>query len=339
MAYQVRIVGMDQVFSVRDGESILDGALRAGASMPHDCQFGGCGTCRIKVESGVIRYDEFPMALAPEEAAQGYALACQAKPTEDLVVNIARKTIPFAAPRRVTARVVHIRNLTPGIRHLSLELPEGIDLDYRPGQYMNVLLGQDAFRSFSMASPPVPGGNQVDFHVRRIAGGYFTDRVLSSLNPGQELQIEIPLGEFCYHEEDWRPLLMVATGTGVAPIKAILQSLLDRGDCPPVSLYWGMRTESDLYLLEEIASWKDRLCDFSFVPVLSRAEVSWQGRTGYVQQAVCDDFPDLSEHAVYLCGSPSMIGDAKSLFLQQGAEPAYIYADGFSFQHQSAFAD
>ncbi|MGN6660244.1 MAG: 2Fe-2S iron-sulfur cluster-binding protein, partial [Achromobacter mucicolens] len=139
-------------------------------------------------------------------------------------------------------------------------------------------------------------------------------------------------------EEDWRPLIMMATGTGIAPIKAILESLLDNEDCPPVTLYWGMRTEADLYLRDEIESWASRLYEFNFVPVLSRAGADWQGRRGYVQEAVLADHADLSEHAFYLCGAPEMIRQAKSLLAERGASLDHLYADSFTFQHALAAA-
>ena len=145
-------------------------------------------------------------------------------------------------------------------------------------------------------------------------------------------EVELPLGNFRLHAEDYRPLLMVATGTGLAPIKSMLESLMGDDDCPPVSLYWGMRTEADLYLHDEIQTWADRLYEFQYVPVLSRASDSWTGRRGHVQDAVLADLPDLSEHAIYLCGSPNMIADAKVAFAARGASMDHLYADSFVFQ-------
>ncbi|MBP6019036.1 MAG: 2Fe-2S iron-sulfur cluster binding domain-containing protein [Burkholderiaceae bacterium] len=337
MSYRVHVLGTDEAFEVNEDESILDGALRANVKMAHECQFGGCGTCRIKLEAGSVRYDEFPMALTEEEAAQGYALACQARPVSDVTLSAAKKGPTFAEPLRVGARLSAVQPLSADIVHLTLELPADTPLDYRPGQYMNILLDDGTSRSFSMASSAV-NGNLVDFHVRQIPGGHFTQQLLTALPAGSALNIEMPLGTFCYHEDDWRPLVMVANGTGLAPIKAILESLLDNDDCPPVSLYWGMRTEEELYLRDEIESWKNRLYEFNFVPVLSKGGPQWQGRRGHVQQAVAQDFNDLSEHAIYLCGSPNMIGDAKSLFAQHGADLDYMYADSFTFQYQTEAA-
>lgn len=156
---------------------------------------------------------------------------------------------------------------------------------------------------------------------------------------GQPLEVELPLGNFYYRARDWRPLIFVATGTGIAPIRAILESLLDDEDCPPISLYWGMRSEQDLYQFDEFTAWAKRLSDFSFIPVLSQPEPSWQGRVGYVQDAVCADHPDGSEFAFYLCGAPAMIADAQTKFKAIGADSDFIYADAFTFQHEQAVVE
>ncbi|UDG76082.1 2Fe-2S iron-sulfur cluster binding domain-containing protein [Achromobacter sp. 77] len=334
MAYRVHILETETAFEVEEGETVLQAAERSSVKLPHECTFGGCGTCRIKLESGAVRYDEFPMALTPEEAEQGFALACQARPAGDLCISVASSRQVFPDPRRIPATIHRIHRFCDDVVHLTLALPEA--LDYVPGQYMNVVLPDGETRSFSMAS--APAGNLIDFHVRRIPGGRYTDQWLGQAAAGAPVEIEAPLGVFSYHEEDWRPLIMMATGTGIAPIKAILESLLDNEDCPPVTLYWGMRTEADLYLRDEIESWASRLYEFNFVPVLSRAGADWQGRRGYVQEAVLADHDDLSEHAFYLCGAPEMIRQAQSLLAERGASLDHLYADSFTFQHALAAA-
>jgi CDP-4-dehydro-6-deoxyglucose reductase len=330
MKHRVVWLETGQSFDVAAGEAVLDAALRSQIALPHECQFGGCGACRIKLVEGTVGYDEeLPIGLTPEEAEAGYALACQARPASDLVISV-EPTVACSAPTRVIATVEEVRAMGSDVTRLRLRLPEHLDLVYQPGQYMNVQLGDGRHRSFSMASKP--GGNSVDFHVRRIPGGYFTDQHLHTLCDGSSLEVELPLGNFRFHAEDYRPLVMVATGTGLAPIKSMLESLMGDDDCPPVSLYWGMRTEADLYLHDEILRWAEHLYEFQYVPVLSRAASSWTGRRGYVQDAVLVDLPDLSEHAIYLCGSPTMIADAKAAFTGCGASIDHIYADSFVFQ-------
>jgi CDP-4-dehydro-6-deoxyglucose reductase, E3 len=331
MAHRVTVAQTSESFDVAEGESVLQGAIRSRVKLPHECTLGGCGTCRVKISEGAVAYDEFPLALSREEAQQGYALACRARPTSDLVISVER--IALAEPQRHTALITDIGAFSADVMHLSLALPDAEAFSYRPGQHMNIHLDDATHRSFSMAS--APDGNCVDFHVRRIPNGRFTQGHLGQLQPGDMLDVEIPLGTFRYHDEDYRSLVMVATGTGLSPIKCILESLMDDPDCPPVWLYWGARTEADLYLHDEIAKWGERLYEFQYVPVLSRAGASWQGRRGHVQQAVVADHPDMSEHSVYLCGSPLMINDAKRAFIERGASVDHIYVDGFNFQGRS----
>ena len=303
----------------------------------HECTFGGCGTCRVRLLEGQVRYEDFPMALTEEEHEEGFALACQARCMSDVTIEPAAKGLDFAAPFATTASVVSVSTLTPTISRLVLQLPHDAELEYRPGQYMNVVLPDGATRSFSMASSLLPD-NHVDFHIRRIPDGRFTQQQLAQLQPGDELQVELPHGTFCYHEDDWRPMIFGATGTGIAPIRAILESLLDRDDCPPMTLYWGMRAEAELYLKDEIESWAGRLYEFNFIPVLSQPSADWTGRRGYVQDAIMEDHDDLSEHAFYLCGAPEMIASAKQRFITRGAEMAFIYSDSFIFQHATPVA-
>ena len=331
MGFRVQVLDPPEAFDVEPGESLLAAALRCDVKLPHACTLGGCGTCRVKVAEGRVRYDDFPLALSREEAEQGYALACQARAESDLVIDVPR--VEFAEPTRQMAMVTGIAPFCGDVTHLQLVLPDLASIAYRPGQHMNLWLPDGTHRSFSMASPP--NGNAVDFHIRRIPGGRFTGQALAQIQPGDMMDVEIPLGTFRYHDEDYREILMVATGTGISPLKSILQALMDDPDCPPVSLYWGGRHGPDLYLDDEIRSWGDRLYEFRYHPVLSRADGGWSGHRGHVQEAVKRDIADLSQHSIYLCGSPTMIHDAKESFLAMGASVDHIYADGFNFQHGS----
>ena len=328
MAFRVQVEDSAQAFEAEAGESLLAAAMRCDVKLPHACTLGGCGTCRVKVREGRVRYEEMPIALSPEEAQQGYALACQARAECDLVIEVPR--IELAEPSRQAAMVTDVSPFCENVMHLSLVLPEIASLAYRPGQHMDLILPDGAHRSFSMASPPK--ANEVDFHIRRIPGGRFTGTTLDALQPGDMVEVEIPLGTFRYHEEDYREILMVATGTGISPLKSMLHALMDDPDCPPVSLYWGGRTAEDLYLHDEIASWGKRLYEFRYRPVLSRADPGEGGHRGHVQDAVTRDVGDLSAHSIYLCGSPAMIHDAKAAFLAMGASVDHMYADGFNFQ-------
>ncbi len=332
MKHRVQISESDDTFQVCAQETILEAALQAGIRLPHECTYGACGTCRVKLEQGSVHYDAFPMALTEAEHQQGYALICQAHADSDIVLSPSGGGLALPEPAVMQAVVQELHPLTPDIHHLVLRLPDDQEVFYLPGQHVNVRLPDRSERSFSMASA-YPLGNEVDFHIRRVPGGRFTQDQLGRLMPGDTLEVELPRGAFCYHPDDWRPLVFAATGTGLAPIRAILESLLDDDDCPPVSLYWGMRTEADLYAREEIESWAGRLYEFNFVPVLSRADAHWQGRRGHVQDAIAQDFQDLSEYACYLCGSPPMVIDTKQVLMGLGAPLEFIYSDSFTF-HQ-----
>lgn len=334
MTYELLIEGTEHLLHVAAGEPLLDAALRANVLLPHDCRSGGCGTCRVRILEGSVRYPEgeLPFGLDEAEAAEGYALACQAQPCSPLVIA-APEGLTAAQPARTwKATVATVHEVASGIYHLGVELD--FEPAYLPGQYANILCDDGIGRSFSMAS--APNGNLVDFHIRRIPGGRFTDQQLPRLQPGDTLDLELPVGGFRLHAEEYRPIVLIAAGTGIAPIKAMLQTLLDDPDCPPVALYWGMRTRDDLFLADEINSWVDRLYEFSFTPVLSRPGPGWTGRTGHVQQAVAQDLPDLSEHSVYICGSPEMVHDAKHTAIACGAPIEFIHAEGFSLQAHSA---
>lgn len=337
MTYRVLWIQSQEEFSVETDETLLAAALRQNINLPHECTFGGCGTCRIKIEEGSVQYEdgELPMSLSDEEHAQGIGLACQARALSDLVINTDNAPA-CSVPQNIDVIVDAVDLLTPDTVHLRLVLPHNHGIDYLPGQYLNITLDDGSLRSFSMANPGVD--NQINLHIRRIPNGRFTDHMLSAVTRGQRLQLHMPHGSFYYREKDYSPMIFAATGTGFAPIRAILASLLDNEDCPPIRFYWGVRHEQDLYMLEELQAWKERLYEFEFIPVVSQPTPNWIGKRGYVQDAIVDDLADLSEHAIYLCGSPAMIQDAKALFTLSGADINKIYADSFLFQNQLASA-
>lgn len=334
MAHQVEVIETGESFDVAADETILQAAKRHGVRIHSECEFGGCGTCRIHVVQGSVQYEDdfLPMSVSDEEHEQGYAAACQARLNQDIQISLANHIVSLPATQELSLQVVKVQSLCNGVHQLVLQGDALCNLEYWPGQYLNIDVGDGRQRSFSMANATCCEG-EVQLHVREIDGGMFTQGKLLNLQQGDSLNVSMPAGSFYYHEKDWRPMVFVATGTGIAPLRAILESLLDNEDCPPISLYWGMRSEADLYQQAEFEAWSSRLYEFEFIPVLSQASAEWQGRTGYVQDAVASDFDDLSEHAMYLCGSPTMINDARRLFTERGADASFIYADAFNFQH------
>jgi len=334
MTHQVVVIETGDRFDVAADESILDAARRNGVQIHSECEFGGCGTCRIQVVKGRVHYEDdfLPMSVSDEEHAEGFAAACQARLHEDVEISLANHIVSLPASHELVLEVAEVKDLCQGIRQLVLQGEALKDIEYWPGQYVNIDMGDGQQRSFSIANANSADGC-LSLHIREIEGGRFTQKLLPTLQHGAKLKVTMPLGTFYYREKDWRPMVFVATGTGIAPLRAMLESLLDNDDCPPISLYWGMRNEADLYQMAEFEAWASRLYEFEFVPVLSQPSAQWQGRSGYVQDAIMADFDDLSEHAIYLCGSPAMINDARRQFVERGADADFIYADAFNLQH------
>lgn len=332
IVYQALISETKEKFEVLEDETILEAALRANVQIAHQCQIGMCSTCRVKLELGSVKYRDQPDLLSPEEIAAGYVLSCQAQPTSDLVFHAERRLPPCSIPREYKARISRLELLSLDVYKLTISLEDSHGLVYRPGQYANFMIGNNCYRSFSMASNA--DVTQLEFFMKKVPGGLFTDRMLSQLNSGDELRVELPFGSFAYHDDDYKPVIFAATATGIAPIKSMLEAMSENPDCPPVSLYWGVRTEADLFL-SDIEVWSKKLEDFTYIPVLSQPSKSWSGRVGHVQDRVAEDFSDLSEYAIYLCGSPAMISDASKAFAKLNADISHLYTDAFNFQESS----
>ncbi len=324
-------------FQVEEGEAVLIAALRQGLILPYGCKNGACGSCKGKIVSGTVDYGVYQRkALTDEEKAQGKALFCQAKPLTDLVIEArtvgATKDIQI---KTLPCRVQKMERVAEDVMVLHLKLPANEKLVYLAGQFLEFLLRDGSRRSFSMANPP-HDAELIQLHVRHVAGGNFTDHVFGKMKERDILRFEAPLGTFFLREESAKPIVFVASGTGFAPIKAIIEYMIFKKDARPVTLYWGGRRPKDLYLDVLAKSWPLR-----YVPVISDAlpEDAWSGRSGFVHRAVMQDFPDLSGHQVYACGVPIMVDSAKKDFMEKCRLPEdEFYADSFTTQADVAGA-
>ena len=323
-------------FEVEDGEAVLAAALRQGFVLPYGCRNGACGSCKGRIVSGNVDYGVYQKKALPDaDKAEGKALFCQAKPLSDLVLEArtigAAKDIPV---KTLPCRVQRLERPTEDVAILFLKLPANERLLFLAGQYIDFLLRDGSRRSFSMANAP-HDDELIQLHVRHVAGGQFTDHVFGKMKERDILRFEGPLGTFFLREDSDKPIVLVASGTGFAPIKSIVEHALNKGVARPMTLYWGGRRPKELYLNTLSEKWAAEHERFSYVPVISDGlpEDDWRGRTGFVHRAVMEDFPDLSGHQVYACGVPVMVDAARRDFLAQCKLPEdEFYADSFTTQ-------
>jgi CDP-4-dehydro-6-deoxyglucose reductase len=277
--------------------------------------------------------------LSPEDLRDGYTLFCQARPESDLVIEA--HEIRMASDiqiRKMPSRVMDIIRLGPDVIVLKLQLPAADPFRYYAGQYLEFILKDGRRRSYSMATPPVEN-NLVELHIRHLPGGAFTDHVFgagaTSMKPREILRVEGPFGSFFLREDTQKPIVFLASGTGFAPIKAIIERMIATGDSRKAVLYWGGRRPSDLYMHELAQQWTQALPGFEYIPVVSEAQPQdgWTGRTGFVHRAVMQDIPDLSGYQVYACGAPIMVDNARKDFVHANGLPEdEFYADAFTTQ-------
>jgi len=327
-------------FGVEAGETVLAAALRQGIVLSYGCRNGACGSCKGKIVSGTVDYGVYQKkALPEEERAQGRALFCQAKPLGDLVIEARVVGTAGEIPARILpCRVQKLERVTDDVMLLQLKLPANERLQFLAGQYLEFLLKDGARRSFSMANAPHDDAF-LELHVRHVPGGHFTDHVFGKMKERDILRLEGPHGTFFLREDSPKPVLFVASGTGFAPIKSILEAAFHKGIARPMALYWGGRRPKDLYLNGLAAKWADEHPNFKYVPVVSEAlaEDGWRGRTGFVHRAAMEDLPDLSGHQVYACGVPIMVESAKKDFTTLCRLPEHeFYYDSFTTQADTA---
>jgi CDP-4-dehydro-6-deoxyglucose reductase len=321
-------------FEVAAEESVLTGAIRAGINLAHSCRRGTCQSCRARIVAGEVRYPGGrPSGLSAAEAAAGFALLCQAHAATPALVVDAEEVVTGADVRihRVPARVERLERLAHDVMAVYLRLPPVIAFGFAPGQYLDVLR-TGRRHSFSIASPPHDTA-LIELHMRRVPGGEFTDYVFERLEERAMLRIEGPLGGFFLREDSRRPILMMAGGTGLAPIKSMLRHVFEVGPVRPIRFYWGVRARRDLYADELLRRWAAIHASFRYTPVLSDplGGDDWDGRTGWVHEALVHDCPDLSACDLYMAGPPAMIEAAKAAFAARGLPREQLHFDSFDF--------
>ena len=329
----------DRIIAVHAGETLLDAGLREGLPMPFACRNGGCGVCKCTLLHGEVRLQPYQeMILTKAERAAGKTLLCCAEPLTDVEIeylpDVGAKSLPV---KQFLARVTRIEPLAPDVIRLCLQIDGGASIKFYPGQYINILLADGAKRSFSFATAPTEAASrEIELHVRRVVGGRFTTLVFNTLKVGDALRFEGPLGAFTLREGSDKPIIFVAGSTGFAPVKSMLEYAFLSGHKRRMMLYWGVRSYRDLYMDELAVQWAREHDNFSFVPVLSepRPEDHWHGRTGLVHEAILADFPDLSKHQIYACGSVQMVEAAYPAFVKRGISSDDCFSDAFHLAPQ-----
>ena len=335
MSYSVRIESTEHVFQVEVGESVLDAALRQSIALPYGCRGGGCGACKGQLLEGSVSYpDGLPNGISEEDHNKGYALFCQAVPNNDLFI----KSKELVASEEIQVKVLPCRveektQLNHDVILIKLKLPKTERLQFFAGQYINFLLKNGKHRSFSLANAP-HDDEFIELHVRHIPDGKFTGEVFDEMKEKDMMRIEGPFGNFYIREDSQRPIILMAGGTGFAPIKGMIEHALEVGLERPIHLYWGVRSKQDLYMEDLVKSWIKQNPLIRYTPVLSdqKDEDNWTGRTGFVHAAIMEDYADLSKHEIYGSGAPAMVYAGRDEFIKNGLDLDYYYSDAFEYQ-------
>jgi CDP-4-dehydro-6-deoxyglucose reductase len=334
MTFQITVQPSGHQFNCDADDTVLGAAIKAGIGLPYGCKNGACGSCKGKVISGTVSHKAYQQrALTPEEKEQGFALFCCATAGEDLVIEAREVGGSSDYPvRKMPSRVASIEKVAPDVIIITLQLPANEALAYRAGQYIEFMLRDGKRRSYSLANAPSLDA-PLSLHIRHMAGGLFTEQVFGTMKERDILRFEGPMGTFFLREDSDKPIVLLASGTGFAPIKALVEHMQHLKSTRPVTLYWGGRRPQDLYMQALCEEWAASMPQLTYVPVISDAlpEDNWTGRTGFVHAAVMQDFPDLSCHQVYACGAPIVVDSAKRDYVAQCGLPAdEFYADAFT---------
>lgn len=315
-----------KIFSATQDETLLVAAKSQGIALEHSCRTGRCGVCKAEVISGETRATQPEEALTEDEVKTGVILTCSRAAITDVTLDIQDLgRLAEIATKTVPCRVDSIQALANDVVQVVLRLPPTSPLAYLPGQYVDIIQGGNR-RSYSIANAPRRDG-KLELQISRVEYGVMSQYWFNEAKVNDLLRLEGPLGTFCFRTTEPANFVFLATGTGIAPVKAMLEEL-DRSPelahGKSVYVYWGARVGSDIY-------WnvKSDHADVQFIPVLSRANPGWRGRTGYVQQALVNDRIDLSNAVVYACGSDAMIHSARPLLESAGLHPKNFYSDAF----------
>ncbi|MGL4767795.1 MAG: CDP-6-deoxy-delta-3,4-glucoseen reductase [Formosimonas sp.] len=332
MSHTITVLPSNDTFSINPDETILDAALRNNVVLPYGCKDGACGSCKSKIISGEVNHFEHSNAINADEREKGVALLCHTTVNSDVTIEARVISAGMFPIKKLPTRIISMTRPSDDIMLVTLQLPAHDAFEYRGGQYIDFILRDGTRRSYSMACAPRLDDKTLELHIRHMPGGVFTDQLFSSMKERDILRVEGPLGTFSLNTDSHQPCIFLASGTGFAPIKAIIEEMQQRNIHRPIHFYWGVRRPADLYMHELAEQWARDIPNFTYIPVVSDAlpEDNWQGRTGLVHEAVMADFNKLFAYDVYACGAPIMVQAAHTAFTNERDLPeSAFYSDAF----------
>ena len=344
MSFNVTVQPSGRVFTANPDEALLAAAIRQGVGIPYGCRDGACGSCKCKKLEGTVTHGPHQLkALSVEELGAGFILTCCATAQTDVVLESRQVTDESAFPiKKMPARVASLAKASHDVMVVRLQLPAADVFKYHAGQYVEFLLRDGSRRAYSMGNAPHTQAEtpQVELHIRHMPGGKFTDHVFGAMKEKEILRVEGPFGSFYLRDDSTKPMVLLASGTGFAPIKAIIEHMQFKAITRPAVLYWGGRRPADLYMNEWVETKVAAMPHLSYVPVISDAlpEDAWTGRTGFVHNAVLQDMADLSGYQVYACGAPIVVDSAQAAYIAAGLPAGEFYADSFVTEKDKAQA-
>jgi len=334
MSFVVKIASSGHQFRVATGRSILDAALLQGIGLPYGCRNGACGSCIASLVSGSIHYPEGEPDALEGHSGSHPVVICKAHADSDLVIAVREvQTDPDVSIKTLPCRAEHLERLSHDVMQVMLKLPASERLQFLAGQYIEFILKDGRRRAFSIANAP-HRDEFLELHIRHVPGGSFTGHVFDQMKDRALLRIEGPFGSFYLREDSTRPIIMMAGGTGFAPLKGMLEHAFYIGLDRPIHLFWGVRASRDLYMDELPRAWLDQYSYFQYTAVLSEPQEGgqpWSGATGLVSDAVVNTYPQLQAFDIYMSGPPAMIKGATPQFVSHGAHLDRMYSDAFEF--------
>jgi CDP-4-dehydro-6-deoxyglucose reductase, E3 len=344
MSFNVTVQPSGRSYTANPDEALLAAAIRNGIGLPYGCKDGACGSCKCKkIEGTVVHGPHQLKALSHEEEAAGFILTCCGVPHSDVVIESRQVTDESAFPvKKMPTRVNAFAKASHDVMVMRLQLPAADVFKYHAGQYIEFLLRDGDRRAYSMANAPHTQAENpgVELHIRHMPGGKFTEHVFGAMKEKEIMRVEGPFGSFYLREDSTKPMVLLASGTGFAPIKAMIEHMQFKRVTRPAVLYWGGRRPADLYMNDWVMARVAEMPNLRYVPVISDAlpDDAWTGRTGFVHQAVLQDVPDLSAHQVYACGAPIVVDSAQADYIAAGLPPDEFFADSFVTEKEKAQA-